>query len=172
MSEATGRVPSRTAVAAWVAIVWTLFQLWMASPLPVWFGIGQFAVAQTRALHLAFALLLCFLLVPAVWRLPGRVARLLDPALGAAGAFCAGYVFLFYTQLSTRPGDPSARAERSVNLDVGETVFIDSWAADGTAQVKYRGAIWTAIHRPGVTPAIGAHRVAELVGNRLLVDPL
>ena len=108
MSEATGRVPSRTAVAARVAIVWTLFQLWMASPLPVWFGIGQFAVAQTRALHLAFALLLCFLLVPAVWRLPGRVARLLDPALGAAGAFCAGYVFLFYTQLSTRPGDPSA----------------------------------------------------------------
>jgi hypothetical protein len=33
-----------------------------------------------------------------------------------------------------RPGDPSARADRSVNLDVGETVMIDSWNADGTSQ--------------------------------------
>jgi len=71
-----------------------------------------------------------------------------------------------------RPGDPSARADRSVNLDVGETVQIDSWNTDGTATVKYRGATWTAIHRPGVTPATGMHRVVELVGSRLLVDPL
>ena len=71
-----------------------------------------------------------------------------------------------------RPGDPSARADRSVNLDVGETIVIDSWNADGTTTVKYRGATWTAIHRPGVTPSTGAHRVAELVGSRLLVDPL
>jgi membrane protein implicated in regulation of membrane protease activity len=71
-----------------------------------------------------------------------------------------------------RPGDPSARADRSVNLDVGETVMIDSWNADGTAIVKYRGAQWTAIHRPACTPSTGMHRVAELVGSRLLVDPL
>jgi TRAP transporter 4TM/12TM fusion protein len=108
VSDAARRVPSRTEVAAGVAVAWTLFQLWVASPLPVWLGIGQFAVAQTRSLHLAFALLLCFLLVPAVWPLPGRLARLLDPVLGVAGAFCAGYVFLFYAQLSTRPGDPHA----------------------------------------------------------------
>jgi hypothetical protein len=36
--------------------------------------------------------------------------------------------------------------------------------------VHYRGARWTAIHRAGVVPSAGAHRVAELVGNRLLVD--
>ena len=71
-----------------------------------------------------------------------------------------------------RPGDPSARADRSVILDIGETVHIDAWNTDGTATVKYRGATWTAIHRPGITPASGMHRVVELVGNRLLVDPL
>lgn len=71
-----------------------------------------------------------------------------------------------------RPGDPSARADRSVNLDVGETVMIESWNADGTSSVKYRGANWVAIHRQGVQPSTGPHRVAELVGNRLLVDPL
>ncbi|EJE49151.1 membrane protein implicated in regulation of membrane protease activity [Acidovorax sp. CF316] len=71
-----------------------------------------------------------------------------------------------------RPGDPSPRADRSVNMDVGETILIEGWNPDGTATVKYRGAMWTAIHRPGVTPSTGMHRVAELVGNRLLVDPM
>ena len=66
----------------------------------------------------------------------------------------------------------TARADRSVNLDVGETILISEWSSDGTTQVKYRGASWTAIHRPGVTPATGMHKVVELVGNRLLVEPL
>ena len=68
-------------------------------------------------------------------------------------------------------GDQDDRVvERS--LDVGETVMIESWNADGTSSVKYRGANWVAIHRQGVQPSTGPHRVAELVGNRLLVDPL
>jgi len=71
-----------------------------------------------------------------------------------------------------RPGDPSPRADRSVNLDVGETVQVPGWDADGTAQIRYRGAQWTAIHQPGVSPRPGPHRVVELVGNRLLVEAL
>lgn len=83
-----------------------------------------------------------------------------------------GAVVAWHQVRRKRPGDPPARADRSVNLDVGETVQIESWNSDGTATVKYRGATWTAIHRPGITPSTGMHRVAELVGNRLLVDPL
>ena len=83
-----------------------------------------------------------------------------------------GAVVAWHFAKRRRPGDPSARADRSVNLDVGETIVIDSWNADGTTTVKYRGATWTAIHRPGITPSIGMHRVSELVGNRLLVDPV
>lgn len=71
-----------------------------------------------------------------------------------------------------RPGDPSPRAERSVNLDVGETVHIEHWQPDGTASVRYRGTQWTAIHPPGIVPRPGPHRVTELVGARLLVEPL
>lgn len=66
--------------------------------------------------------------------------------------------------------EPPAQANANVNLDIGETVQIDAWNPDGTADVHYRGARWTAIHRQGVTPSAGTHRVAELVGNRLLVD--
>ena len=97
----------------------------------------------------------------------GNTAQILVSALVGAGTVLGAYV-----RRRSRPGEPSARADRSVNLDVGETVFIDAWQPDGTAVVKYRGASWTAIHRPGITPATGPHRVAELVGNRLLVDPL
>lgn len=84
----------------------------------------------------------------------------------------AGGVFAAYWVKRQRPGDPSARADRSVNLDVGERVQIDAWAADGTATVNYRGANWTAVHRPGASPVPGAHRVVELVGNRLMVEPV
>jgi membrane protein implicated in regulation of membrane protease activity len=97
----------------------------------------------------------------------GTVVQLLVAA-GLGG----GAVVAWHHIRKKRPSDLSARAQRSVNLDVGETVQIDSWEADGTASVKYRGANWTAIHRPGVSPTAGAHRVAELVGSRLLVDKL
>lgn len=63
-----------------------------------------------------------------------------------------------------------AQSNANVNMDIGGTVQIDLWNADGTADVHYRGARWTAIHRAGVTPCPGTHRVAELVGSRLLVD--
>ena len=95
----------------------------------------------------------------------GLAAQLLVGAAVGASTITAAYLYR-----RSRPGDPPARVDRSVNLDVGETVHIEAWQPDGTASVKYRGAQWTAIHRPGATPVPGAHRVAELVGNRLLVD--
>jgi membrane protein implicated in regulation of membrane protease activity len=76
----------------------------------------------------------------------------------------------WYLIKKRRPSDPSARAMRSVNLDVGEIIQVDEWLADGTASVKYRGAYWTVIQRPGNPPTPGTYRVAELVGSRLLVE--
>lgn len=110
----------------------------------------------------------------------GLVAAALSAHLGlplalqivTAALVGGGAVVAWYFVKKRRPGDPSARADRSVNLDVGETILIEAWNSDGTTTVKYRGATWTAIHRAGVTPSTGMHRVAELVGNRLLVDPI
>ena len=96
----------------------------------------------------------------------------LPSQLVMAALVSGGAVVAWYFIKKRRPGDPSPRADRSVNLDVGEILQIAHWNPDGTATVQYRGAAWTAIHRPGTTPVAGAHRVAELVGNRLLVDPL
>ena len=116
-----------------------------------------------------------YLLLLALGMAAGAVAAHLGAGV-AVQLVCAalvggGAVVAWNHAKKRRPGDPSARAERSVNLDVGETIVIDQWNSDGTATVKYRGTTWTAIHHPGVTPSTGRHRVAELVGNRLLVDP-
>lgn len=41
-----------------VAALWSLFQLWIASPLPYMVGFGVFNSTQTRSIHLAFAIFL------------------------------------------------------------------------------------------------------------------
>ena len=48
-----------------VALVWSLFQLWIASPIPFILGFGVFNDTEARAFHLAFAMLLAFLAYPA-----------------------------------------------------------------------------------------------------------
>lgn len=117
-----------------------------------------------------------YLLMLSIGLAAGAIAAHLGVSGVAQVIVCAvvgsGAVFAAYWIKRRRPGDPSARADRSVNLDVGERVQIDAWAPDGTAVVKYRGANWTAIHQPGVTPEAGLHRVVELVGNRLMVEPV
>ena len=72
-----------------------------------------------------------------------------------------------------RQAPPSpASTNRDVNMDVGETVQVSAWNADGTASVKYRGAQWSVAHVPGSDPVSGAHRIVEVVGNRLIIEKL
>lgn len=48
-----------------VALAWSLFQLWIASPLPYALGVGILNDTQARAFHLAFALFLTYAAYPA-----------------------------------------------------------------------------------------------------------
>ena len=83
-----------------------------------------------------------------------------------------GAVVVWHQIRSKHPKNLPASANPDVNLDNGGTEQVDAWNPDGTAQVQYRGANWTVVHRPGNLPVPGAHRVAEVIGNRLLVDKL
>ena len=49
-----------------VALAWSLFQLWFASPIPFMVGFGVFNDTEARSIHLAFALFLAFAAFPAV----------------------------------------------------------------------------------------------------------
>ncbi len=47
------------------ALAWSLFQLWIASPIPFMVGFGVFNDTESRSIHLAFALFLAFAAFPA-----------------------------------------------------------------------------------------------------------
>lgn len=90
-----------------VAVAWSLFQLWIASPLPFTFGTLVFNSTESRAIHLAFAVFLGFACYPAFKRSSRTHVPLYDWALAAVAAFCSAYLYLFYDQLATRPGLPT-----------------------------------------------------------------
>ncbi|MGE6530419.1 TRAP transporter permease [Pseudomonas sp. NPDC077382] len=88
-----------------LALLWSLFQLWIASPLPFMLRTGVFNNTEARSIHLAFALLLAFLAYPAFKRSPRDRVPLIDIALGLIAAASAGYLFIAYEQLAQRPGN-------------------------------------------------------------------
>ena len=92
----------------------------------------------------------------------------------AAAIVGGGAVVLWHWQGKKRPVAGPANANPDVHIDIGETVQVDQWNADGTATVKYRGANWTAV--AGV-PAIeaqqtGHFRIKEMMGNRLVIEKI
>ncbi|OWV31039.1 TRAP transporter permease [Halomonas campaniensis] len=89
-----------------IAAVWSLFQLWIASPIPFVLGFGVFSATEARSIHLAFALFLAYMAYPALKRSPRDRVPIQDWVLAAAAAFCGAYMFMFYEQLSQRPGAP------------------------------------------------------------------
>ena len=84
-----------------IAIIWTLFQLWYASPFPFWFDIGMFKGLPARAIHLGFALTLVFLIYPFS---KGKKISIIDITISLIAAFCCLYIYFFYDQLIDRGG--------------------------------------------------------------------
>ena len=65
------------------------------------------------------------------------------------------------------------KAEPSeLQLDIGETLHIEAWDERGTAQVKHRGAAWTAISTTDQVPTPGLHRIQAIQGNRLVLEKI
>ena len=90
-----------------VPVLWALFQLWFASPLPFTLHIGIFNDTEARAIHLAFAIFLSFLSYPmfkgkSVHRIP-----IYDIIMAFIGAYAASYIYLNYASLADRSGNPT-----------------------------------------------------------------
>jgi len=99
-----GTIPKN--ILFYVPLIWTLFQLWYASPLPFIFNVLVFNSSEARAIHLAFAMFLAFTAYPTFKSSPRDYIPAQDWFLAVVAAFCAAYLFLFYAGLSERPGDP------------------------------------------------------------------
>jgi len=107
-ADTGGRNPGPTAkmVLFTVALVWSLFQLWFASPLPFVIGVGVFNDTEARSIHLAFAIFLAFLAFPAFRGSPRDHIPILDIVFAVLGAATASYLFVFYRDIADRVGAP------------------------------------------------------------------
>ena len=125
-TDTGGRDPQglARAVLLGVALVWSLFQLWIASPLPFALGFGVFNDTESRSLHLGFALLLAFLAYPAFGKSPRDRIPVADWVLGLIAAFCGSYLFWFYGAPGGKLGGGKV-AGRNVGVGQAGLVAID-----------------------------------------------
>ncbi len=96
-----------------IAVIWSFFQLWYASPFPFIFNFGMFKGLPARAIHLGFALLLAFLIFP-ISR--SKKISIFDILIGIIGALSCLYIYFFYDQLVDRGGI-------LLKLNFGETII-------------------------------------------------
>ena len=96
--------PRLAMMVSGIAAAWSLFQLWIASPLPFMFDIGIIIDVPARGVHLAFGLLLCFLMFPAARSLATRQIPIYDVFLALLSAGCALYLWFGYEGLVDRDG--------------------------------------------------------------------
>ncbi|PIE16253.1 MAG: C4-dicarboxylate ABC transporter [Rhodobacterales bacterium] len=87
-----------------VALLWPLFQLYIASPLPFVTGFGLIDDSQQRAIHLAFALFLGFLLFPAFASAPRKYIPAYDWVLAIVAAGCSLYILVFFQDVVENAG--------------------------------------------------------------------
>ena len=61
---------------------------------------------------------------------------------------------------------PSQR-NPDVNLDIGQSVQVEQWDANGRSRVPHRGAMWDVELIPGEPAVPGRHLIREIDGSRL-----
>ncbi len=143
------------------AIAWSLFQLWIASPLPFTLRIGIFNDTESRAIHLAFSMFLGFMAYPALARSPTDRVPITDWVMALVGAFCAAYLFLFYRELATRPGAPTR--EDVVVFIVGTVLLLEATRRVlGMPMVVVAGVFLLYTFAGPYMPEVLAHRGASL----------
>ena len=104
--EYTGRKhgPGLAFAVSLIAAAWSLFQMWMASDLPFALDFGIIVDVPARGIHLAFGLLLCFLVFPAARNVATDRLPRYDLVLALLGVGCALYLFFGYEGLVSRQG--------------------------------------------------------------------
>lgn len=120
-NDTGGRNPTNILVKRIIiitAILWSLFQVYYASPLPYIFqewlraiGLDNLNVVvddtRARSIHLSFAVFLAFLSYPAFKSSPIHKVPYLDWIFAAVAVFCTSYYLFFYQDIITRIGTPN-----------------------------------------------------------------
>lgn len=108
-SDLGGRQPTGATkkLLFYTALVWSLFQIYVASPLP--YAIGEPFILgndQSRMVHFAFAIFLGFCAYPAFASSDRSRIPIVDWIWAAIGAASSLYMFVLYDELSRRAAAP------------------------------------------------------------------
>ncbi|KJS69044.1 MAG: NfeD family protein [Serpentinimonas sp.] len=117
-----------------------------------------------------------FLLMLAVGLVAGALAAHagldLTGQLLSAAAVGGGAVAIWQRWRARYPTQAAAGRNPNINLDIGQSLTVEHWNPDGTAQVRYRGADWAVQFQGDPASARpGRHTIVELQGNTLLLSP-
>ncbi|WP_350333669.1 TRAP transporter permease [Coralliovum pocilloporae] len=104
-TDAGARNPSHAVglLLATIAVVWSLFQVLLASPIANYVLPGD-VINNSRQIHLAFAMFLAFMAYPALRTSPRHFVPIQDWAMAFIGAFIALYGFIFYDKIVNAGG--------------------------------------------------------------------
>ncbi len=87
-----------------LALLWSVYQLWIASPFPFWFGVLILNDTLQRSIHLAFALALAFLSYPAWSGAPRTRVPVYDWVLCLVAVGARLYTVVNYENVVLRSG--------------------------------------------------------------------
>ncbi len=90
--------------------------------------------------------------------------------MAVAALLGGGAVVVWHQRRCHRPAALPAQTNPDVNLDVGSTVQVAQWQADGNARVNYRGSAWDARHVGSGPPQPGTHVIRGVDGTHLLLE--
>ena len=96
--------PALTVIVGLIAAIWSLFQLWIASPFPFIFDFGIIIDVPARAIHLSFGLLLCYLVFPFSRKRAHDGLPLSDLLLALLATGVTIYIYFAYDLLTERLG--------------------------------------------------------------------
>ena len=140
---------------------------WSASTL-WWVAAGVLVAAELAS---GTFYLLMFALGAAAGAVAAHLGAGFSQQLVAAAVVGGGATALWHFKRFRAPRSAPAEANPDVNLDIGQSVRVEAWAADGTARVSYRGATWSVSYRGTGAPAPGEHTIVAVQGSRLVVAP-
>nr|WP_295080062.1 NfeD family protein [uncultured Roseateles sp.] len=87
-----------------------------------------------------------------------------------AAAVGGAAVVLWHRKRSQGTNALPANANPDVLMDIGQSVQVKHWHADGSTHVQYRGAEWQARYAGQGSPAPGHYTIRAIEGSRLLLD--
>jgi membrane protein implicated in regulation of membrane protease activity len=135
----------------------------------LWWIAAGLAVAAELATGTFYLLMIALGLAAGAVSAFFGLATSLQVALAAVVGM--GATGLLHWRRSQLPRSAPAATNRDVNLDIGERVKVNGWLPDGTAQVQYRGSLWTARLAAGASAMPGDYLVSAVEGNWLVLAP-